>query len=427
MGCNIRDEFPQQTGHYSVTDLRMLAAALGFPSNSLESCLPLGSLHKGTLNSKELHRLLDLGYFTSALHFTFNLKSGFYNVKLILRCLDLLDRSALSFAAIQEAKVAFTAYEHFDQKGVKAETSMLLKTIKMSGFAVSPQKLSMYMSQKIPSFVEPERVQLYEFLDLLTICEPRKKFAILDERVPSTDKTGRGLYQMDDMRAFMLTPDEKLERHLNRRFQHIDSWMLPQETRATSQDLSSRKCQLTENLNGTRPQPPQSRIEYSDEGSKDEPWTIVTPVPQLRCHCYTPRQEKPILTDKDIQKTKNNIEELRYEMETLGERTRWDRNWKLDYYLPGYRERSATRCVPADPQPPKSIKKKMCRDDVFKRLSAPGKRMPSPCHAMSCDAFKLGINNKMHRERAKSLTATRHGSRKFQTWTNVTTTVPAKM
>ncbi|XP_075687308.1 uncharacterized protein LOC142656299 [Rhinoderma darwinii] len=359
MGQNDQDEFPQQPGHYRVTDLRMLAAALGFPSNSLESCLPPESLHKGTINSKELHRLLDLGYFTPALHFTFNMKSGLYNVKLILKCLDVLDRSALSFAGIQEAKVAFTAYEHLDQKGVKAETSMLLKAIKMCGFAVSPQKLSMYMRQKRQRFVEPGRVQLYEFLDLLAICEPRNTFSFLEERVPSTDKTGSGLYQMDDMRRFMLTPDEKLARHLNRRFQHIDSWMLPQETMATSQPLSFRKYQQTEHLNGSRPQPPQSRIESSDVRAIDEPWTLLTPVPQLRCHCHTPKRDKTILTEQDIQKTQSNIEELLYQMETLGERTRWDLNWKLDYYLPGYREHSATRYIPADPQPPKTLKKEV--------------------------------------------------------------------
>ncbi|XP_075175065.1 uncharacterized protein LOC142245947 [Anomaloglossus baeobatrachus] len=339
------------------------------------------------------------------------MKSGLYNVKLILKCLDLLDRRTLSFAAIKEANVAFIAYEHLDQKGVKAETSMLLRAIKMCGCAVSPQKLSLYMKQKRPSLMEHGRVQLYEYLDLLAICEPRKTFSILEERVPSTDKTGRGLYKMDDMRTLMLTPDEKLARHLNRRFQHVDSWMVPQETMATSLPLSYRKCQKNKNHNGTRLPPPQSRME-SPDGVTDEPWTRVTPVSQLQCICYTPKREKPILTEQDIQTTKNNIDELLYEMETLGERTQWDLNWKLDYYLPGYRERSATNRIPADPQPPKSIKKKCCKDDVFKRLSAPRKRMPSPYHATSCDAFKLGIADKIQRERLTCSTASLHRSRK---------------
>ncbi|KAG9477520.1 hypothetical protein GDO78_002754 [Eleutherodactylus coqui] len=232
---------------------------------------------------------------------------------------------------------------------------------------------------------------------------------------------------MNDMRAFMLTPDEKLERHLNRRFQHVDSWMPPQETHATSQPFSSRRYQQTENFNGTRPQPPQRRIATSSEEATDEPWTLVTPVPQLRCHCYRPRRKKPIQTEQDIQETESNIEELLYQMEVLGEKTRWDLDWKLDYYLPGYRGRSATRYIPADPQLPRSMKKKVCKDDVFKRLSAPRQRTPSPCHAISCDAFKLGIADKMQRKGVKCCTATLQGSWKSQTYKHLPTTMSAKM
>ncbi|MEE6521930.1 hypothetical protein FKM82_020289 [Ascaphus truei] len=48
---------------------------------------------------------------------------------------------------------------------------------------------------------------------------------------------------------------------------------------------------------------------------------------------------------------------------------------------------------------PKSVTRKSRKADVFERLSAPRRRMPSPCHAIVCDAFKLGITNKTQRER----------------------------
>ncbi|XP_068103090.1 uncharacterized protein [Hyperolius riggenbachi] len=414
------DECPQHAGQYSITHLRMMAHALGFPRDALESCIPCGFLNKGRISFQKLCRLLDMGYFTSALHFTYNMKSGLYNVKLILKCLDLLDNNALSFADIQEAKVAFSANEELDQKGLKSETSLLLKVIKgpsllngelsqksstevysqllMCGFAVSPQKLSMYLRQKRPTYVESGRVQLYEFLDVLAMCEPRTNFSIEERRVKSTEKSSRGLYQMDDMRTSMLTPDEKLERHLNRRFQHVDSWMLPQETTTVAKAISFSKHQQTENPNGTRPQPPHSSCSSSVRPSEDS-WTLVTPVPQLRCQCSTPRRASPILSDQDIKNTQNNIEELLYQMETLDEKSRWNLNWRLDYYLPGYREHSATRRTPVMPQTSKSTKKNNCEQDVFQRLYAPKKRVPSPCHAMTCDAVKLGIGNKNHQER----------------------------
>ncbi|XP_063789206.1 uncharacterized protein LOC134944515 isoform X2 [Pseudophryne corroboree] len=315
MGHIAESDFPQQAGHYSVINLRMLAAALGFPNDVIESSFPPGSLDRGGISSQGLRRLLDQGCLTSDLHFTYNMKSGLYNVNLIIKCLDLLDSYTISFTGIQEARVAFSAYEHLDQKGVRTETNILLKIVKMSGCGVSPQKLSLYLKQRSPSYVEAGRVQLYEFLDLLAICEPRKKFFIQEGRLASTDKA-RGLYQMDDVRSSVLTPDEKLTRHLNWRFQHVDSWMLPQATTAAAKPCSFRICQQTETLNETRPQPPRSKNEASFVQPEDS-WTLVTPVPHLKCRCYTPKRGDPILTEQEIQKTQNDIEDLTYQMETL--------------------------------------------------------------------------------------------------------------
>ncbi|XP_073491048.1 uncharacterized protein [Aquarana catesbeiana] len=411
MGYSAEDQFSQQAGHYSITDLRMIACALGFPSDSLESCVPSGSFNKGGVCSKELRRLLDLGYFTSAFHFTYNMKSGLYNVKLILKCLDLLDRSALSFHDIREANVAFSAYEHIDQKGVRSDTNILLKVIKMCGFVVSQQKLSMYLRQKEPTYVENGRVQLYEFLEMLAICEPRKKFSVQEKRVQSTDKTSRGVYQMDDMRTSMLTPDEKLSRHLNWRFQHVDSWMLPKETIAVVKSISSSKLQQTENLNGTRPQHPKSKSDCSLVDPTEDTWTLVTPVPQLRCHCYMPKRVSPIISEQDIKNTQNNIEELLYQIGTLDEKSHWDLNWRLDYYLPGYRERSSARQKNVEPQPAQCHKKGK-NTDVFQRLYAQRRRLPSPCHAMTCDAFKLGIGKKNEHKRPECSRSSISGKRK---------------
>ncbi|CAH2306139.1 Hypothetical predicted protein [Pelobates cultripes] len=228
-------------------------------------------------------------------------------------------------------------------------------------------------------------------------CESRKNFIIIDERVESTDKTSRGMYQLNDMRSFMMTPDEKLERHLNWRFQHVDSWQLPQETSRTKESDHSKYQQVT-TCNGKRSKPlHQKKTSLTEQ--VEEAWTLVTPVPHLRCHCYTPQKIKPILSEGDLQDTQNEIEDLLYQKETLGEKSKWELNWKLDYYLPGYREQASFRHKPAAPQAPQSITKKSCKVDVFERLSAPRRRTPSPCHAITCDAYKLGISNKGQRKK----------------------------
>ncbi|XP_075463324.1 uncharacterized protein LOC142498782 isoform X2 [Ascaphus truei] len=391
---------PQHDGHYSVTELRILATALGFPAGSLESCVPSEAVSwEQGIRTKDLHRLLDMGYFTSTLDFAYNMKSGLYNIKVVGKCLDLLERRYLSLTDIQEAKLAFSAYEHPDQKGLRAEPSFLMKAIKMCGFAISLQKLCGYLKPRTHSYVEEGRVQLYEFLDLLTHCEPREIFSTKDERVGSTDKTSRGIYQLDDMRALTMTPDGKLARHLDRRFQQRDSWLPLQGTRWPANHLTPGKGQKTANLNGTRPQPPRCESEDSLVDPAKEPWTLVTPVPHLRCHCYTPKRINPILSKGDLQNTQHDIEVLLFQMETVGERSQWELNWKLDYYLPGYRALATSRHQPVVTHSPKSVTRKSRKADVFERLSAPWRRMPSPCHAMVCDAFKLGITNKTQRER----------------------------
>uniref|UniRef100_A0A8C5ME63 Uncharacterized protein n=1 Tax=Leptobrachium leishanense TaxID=445787 RepID=A0A8C5ME63_9ANUR len=400
MGQKDQYAFPQDDGHYSLTELRMLAAALGFSNDAMKKCIPAEALDNGRLSSKDLRKLFDMGCFTSVLDFTSNLKNGLYNVKVFMRCLDLLERKILSFADIQKAKMAFSAYEHLDQRGVRAETRTILNAMKMCGFAISPQKLSMHLRNR-SNYVEEGRVQLYEFLDLLACCEPMKHFVIKEERVGSTDKTSRGMYQMNDMRSLVVTPDEKLERHLNWRFQHVDSWQLPLERSGTKDDVQSKQRQT-----GKRQQPPRTKSGASSSETAEETWTLLTPVPHIKCHCYTPTKITPILSEDELQDTQNDIDALLYQMATLGERSRWELNWKLDYYLPGYRQQQAPlRHKPAATQAPRSITKKSCKADVFERLSAPRRRIPSPCHAMTCNALKLGISNMNKEARTRKETS----------------------
>ncbi|KAE8580501.1 hypothetical protein XENTR_v10024446 [Xenopus tropicalis] len=346
----------EQDKHYNMAELRMLTTALGFPYGCLDNCVPPEFLHEERISSQALRQLLDKGYFTTVLQFSYNMKSDLYNSKVITKCLDLLERGIFSFADIHEAKTAFTAYENLDQRGIRAEPHTLLKAIKMCGFAVSPQKLSNCLKKNRLNFVEKGRLQFYEFLDLLTLCEPRRFFSIKEERVGSTDKTRRGIYKLDDMRTFMVTPDEKIACYLDQRFQQIDSWQLPEDTMELSKLQRLNSTQPTGVLNGTRPQPLRCKSKASLMDLPEESWTLLTPVPH-------------------------------------GEKSRWELNWKLDYYLPGYRESAFTKQKPTVTQVPKCITKKRNAVDVFQRLSSPRRRFPSPCHAMSCDAYKLGISS----------------------------------
>ncbi|XP_069472015.1 uncharacterized protein [Ambystoma mexicanum] len=335
-----------------------------------------------------------MGYFTAPLHFSFGMKSGIYNVKVIAKCLDLLDSSSLSFTGIREANLAFSAYEHLDQKGIKADRHTLMRALKMCGMAIAPQKLSVHLMQRRGNGAEAGRMQLYEFLDLLVLCEPRESIFLHEARVSSTAKTPRQVYELDDMRSLLVTPDEKLALHLNQQHKMNEQWLFPREAvqlkKSPTSHLASMRTPLKEARRPSQQAGALSARTKDDE--RQEKWTLVTPVPHLTCHCYTPKKVTLLLSEEDIETTRREREDLQYQMETLAERAVWELNWKMDYYMPGYRERAASRpkaATPPEPKPP--ARRKPPGPDVFKRLSAPRRRCPSPCNAKLCDAYKQGI------------------------------------
>ncbi|XP_078539837.1 uncharacterized protein LOC144824675 isoform X2 [Lissotriton helveticus] len=338
--------YSEQSGYYRWAELRVLSTSLGLPCSLLVDCVPTEIVNRDPwISTKDLLRLLDMGYFTAPLHFTFCMKSGIYNVKVIAKCLDLLDSRSLSFNAIREANLAFSAYEHMDQKGIKTDRHTLTRCLKMCGMAVSAQQLSVYLTQTKNSRAEVGRLQLYEFLDLLVLCEPRDMMLPQDGRVSSTAKTPRDVYELDDMRSLLVTPDEKLALQLNQRFQQHERWMFPRG----NEKLSSTPILHTENMRKYVKEAWRTSLQagaVSPHASNDkshEKWTLVTPVPHLTCRCYTPKQITPILSEEDLEATQREKDNLQYEIETLAERSAWQLNWKMDYFIPGYRQRTASR------------------------------------------------------------------------------------
>ncbi|KAJ1187566.1 hypothetical protein NDU88_004341 [Pleurodeles waltl] len=338
--------FPEQSGYYSWAELRLLSTSLGLPCSLLVDCIPSEIVNRDPLiSTKVLLRLLDMGYFTAPLHFTFCMKSGIYNIKVIAKCLDLLDSRSLSFNAIREANVAFSAYEHMDQKGMKTDRHTLTRCLKMCGMAVSPKQLSAYLTQRMNSRAEAGRIQLYEFLELLVLCEPRDMIPPRDGRVSSTAKTPRDVYELDDMRSLLATPDEKLALQLNQRIQQHERWMFPRENDKLLRTPILHKENMRKYLKEAWRSSHQADA-VSPHASYDkspEKWTLVTPVPHLTCRCYTPKQITPILSEEELEATRREKDNLQYEIETLAERSAWQLNWKMDYYIPGYRERTAAR------------------------------------------------------------------------------------
>ncbi|CAM9597682.1 unnamed protein product [Lampetra fluviatilis] len=123
--------FPDTPHYYSWAELRILATALGYPRNTIVNCLhSVGYSGELGLSSKELLKHIALGHLYEPLHFTYNLKTGYHNAAVIRKCIELLDARALSFPEIRSVALAFTAYDHLDQKGIEVEERTLIRALK---------------------------------------------------------------------------------------------------------------------------------------------------------------------------------------------------------------------------------------------------------------------------------------------------------
>ncbi|CAM2100114.1 unnamed protein product [Caretta caretta] len=125
----------------------------------------------------------------------------------------------------------------------------------------------------------------------------------------------------------------------------------------------------------TKPAPPRSVSEPGIRAVGSEKWTLVTPVPHLKCHCYTQRISAPILSKEEIQAVEREKKDLQYQMLTLEARAMRTLKWKMDVYLPGYKKRVAAVSTSAAPTPVRmTAPRTASRTNVFERLSTPGRR-----------------------------------------------------
>ncbi|XP_066544593.1 uncharacterized protein LOC136711908 [Amia ocellicauda] len=211
--------YPDTSRLYSWAELRMLSAALGFPSNLLLRRLPSELVKEEPgVRSQGLRRRLDLDCFVVALDSSHNGKSGIYNVKTLRKCLDLLDCSFFSFAELKEARLAFSAYEALDQRGMRLDLRTLLRALKMCRRAISPLKLAHRIKHLQRGLTEPGRLQLYEFLDLLPLCEVQNQVPLQESRAGATQMTPRHIYKLDEASSLLGPEDRRLWQLLDRRF-----------------------------------------------------------------------------------------------------------------------------------------------------------------------------------------------------------------
>ncbi|XP_022083794.1 uncharacterized protein LOC110975537 isoform X2 [Acanthaster planci] len=216
-------QFPKRRDFYSWEELSCLSRALGFPSETITNCIPeeVTKTQDG-ISLKAILKLIELKYFNDALDRSINMHTADYNINTLLKSLKLLNHRLLSFSELNDVRVAFQVYEAGDMRGMVIDTHTQLRALKLCDRTIAPMKMTHRIKHMQENFDEPGRIQLYEFLDLIVLCELSKDVDVPDFKYGALDKTWRRLFQLDNFEEVCTTKDEKLEQRLNQQFRETE-------------------------------------------------------------------------------------------------------------------------------------------------------------------------------------------------------------
>ncbi|EDO49257.1 predicted protein [Nematostella vectensis] len=207
----IHIKYPKKKEFFSWEELGCLAKALGFQKTLFLKNTPPDMKKKkvGGLSMKDLKELLDIKALHGDIHRTYNMHDGMYNGRVIEKAAEMSSNRYLSFEELREVRVAFQLYEHEDMMGLVIDEQILFRTLKVCGRTVSPVKLMQHIKHMVRHV--PDRLMLYEFLDLMLLCERDVEVEV--PPLPPVSGFDRSkLYKICDFRK-VLTPEE--ERKLN--------------------------------------------------------------------------------------------------------------------------------------------------------------------------------------------------------------------
>ncbi|XP_071831732.1 uncharacterized protein [Apostichopus japonicus] len=212
-------KFPSKKFYYEWQELSCLSRALGFHPRVITECIPADLVRKEDgISHRELMKLINLKFFNDALDRSANMHTADYNINVLKKSIDLLNHRLLSFDELSEVRVAFQVYEAGDMRGMMIDQQTLMRTLKLCGRTVAPLKLMHRVKHMERRLDEPGRLQFYEFLDLIVLCELTDVISVPDPKHKPLDKTWRKLFELDHFENIFATYDEKLEGFMNSLF-----------------------------------------------------------------------------------------------------------------------------------------------------------------------------------------------------------------
>jgi hypothetical protein len=219
--------YPEKAGYYGRRELFRLSTCVGYPGNFLVAGLQTSGLAPDLnepISETAIKDLLESKHLDHKLEKIFNHYPAYYNRKLFLKAMSLLKHRRMSFSEISMARVAFELYRSEDGAGMVASANVVLQALSMLGRVMSPVRLEseLLKQQAIVDF--PSRIQMYEFMDIITRCTDsrlvEKKVELLSSQKSIQDYAGFAeLQPLPDLDQITMTRDEQIRAHLDEQYQ----------------------------------------------------------------------------------------------------------------------------------------------------------------------------------------------------------------
>ncbi|XP_042301191.1 uncharacterized protein LOC121919056 isoform X3 [Sceloporus undulatus] len=274
-------------------------------------------------------------------------------------------------------------------------------------------------SRKLAWYAEPSITEQlkqtwdYKFLELLVVFESKSNVSARLKKAGRTIQSNNQKF-LNHLEPLLKTPDKYLAKHVRDTF-YPKLREDPLRSKSASFQTDDHRVPFTKKKSVTR----RSKSAPSMRPVESEAWTMVTPVPHLRCPCCPQRSYTPVVTEDDLNVVERHKTDIHFQMHTSEEKRLRNLQWMRDRFLPESEEvvvKEHLRRPKSEPSMQRSgTRKEVPRaSNVFESLSTPRKRLPSqsPCHASACDAYKQGIASK--KELGKPRVTVSKRSRKLQ-------------
>eukprot|EP00002_Diphylleia_rotans_P033455 TRINITY_DN7115_c0_g1_i1.p1 TRINITY_DN7115_c0_g1~~TRINITY_DN7115_c0_g1_i1.p1 ORF type:complete len:546 (+),score=104.39 TRINITY_DN7115_c0_g1_i1:77-1714(+) len=165
-------------GHISWREVGSVFQALGHPfaitSEMLqESRLKVTQKDAEGLTQPQLYALLESSSLRQLLNYGYNSHNDDYNIKVIKKAVSLLSQNHLNLSELHNARLSFYIYEGSKPVGIEMNQLSLTKCLKLADRHTTNKKMVSWCRNA--SLDVPNRVQLYEFLDVYAEATQRSR------------------------------------------------------------------------------------------------------------------------------------------------------------------------------------------------------------------------------------------------------------